>query len=70
MKFEEYINEGKKFTGVKFNDATNNYELWIDGKLAETVSKKVYDTDNSKVHTKWLKSYKTLQTLEYFKKKG
>ena len=64
-KIDKYlVNEGK-FTGVKYNDAHDTYELWVDGKVAETVKKKVYDTKMSSIQKKWMQKYKTLQTLKY-----
>ena len=52
----------ENFTGVKFNEATWNYEFWIRGKLAEIVQKEVYIQNWSDVHKSWLMKYKTIIT--------
>ena len=48
------------FTGVMFNESSDNYELWLGGKLAETIKKRVYDQKISETHKRWLLKYKTI----------
>jgi len=53
-------------TGVRFNESKDSYELWLGGKLAETIKKSVYDQKMSETHRRWLLSYKTIISARAF----
>jgi len=55
-----------EFTGVKFNESYDAYELWLNGKLAETIKKSIYDQRISEIHKKWLLKYKTIISVRAF----